>query len=136
MDYENGRMVYELEFFCGGSELEYEIDAKTGEIIKSRSETKGKAEQKQQEKQKKQEKQEKQTTPDNGEYIGEDAARSIALENAKVGSNSISGYKCRLEREDGRMVYEIDFKSGGLEYEYEIDAASGSILKQDKERDD
>ncbi len=130
MDYENGKMVYELEFCCNGSEMEYEIDAKTGEIIKSRSEEKNKAEQKQQKKQ------EKQSAPDNGEYIGEDAARSIALENAKVGSDSISGYKCRLERENGRMVYEIDFKSGGFEYEYEIDAVSGSVLKQDREKED
>ena len=34
------------------------------------------------------------------------------------------------------MVYEIDFKSGGFEYEYEIDAVSGSVLKQDREKED
>mgnify|MGYP001452906406 FL=1 len=34
------------------------------------------------------------------------------------------------------MVYEIAFKCGGFEYEYEIDALTGSIVKQDKELDD
>ena len=27
------------------------------------------------------------------------------------------------------MIYEIEFKAGNYEYEYEIDAASGSVLK-------
>ena len=33
------------------------------------------------------------------------------------------------------MVYEIDFKCNGFEYEYEIDAVSGAIVKQDKDID-
>ena len=40
-----------------------------------------------------------------------------------------------LEREDGRMVYTVEFKAGGYEYEVEIDALTGEILDYDVERD-
>ena len=41
-----------------------------------------------------------------------------------------------LDEEDGKLVYEVEFKSGGMEYDYEIDAANGTILQQEAERDD
>ena len=34
------------------------------------------------------------------------------------------------------MACEIDFRCGGFEYEYKIDAVSGAIVKQDKDIDD
>ena len=33
-DYEDGRMVYELEFYASGAEYEYDIDASTGAVVK------------------------------------------------------------------------------------------------------
>lgn len=41
-----------------------------------------------------------------------------------------------LDDEDGMLVYEVEFKSGNMEYDYEIDAASGTILKHEAERED
>ena len=41
-----------------------------------------------------------------------------------------------LDDEDGKLVYEIEFKSGNMEYDYEIDAVSGAILKHEAELDD
>ena len=41
-----------------------------------------------------------------------------------------------LDDEDGTLVYEIEFKSGNMEYDYEIDAASGTILKHEAELED
>ena len=32
-----------------------------------------------------------------------------------------------------RRVYEIEFKYGGYEYDYEIDAANGAIIKSEKD---
>ena len=69
-------------------------------------------------------------------YIGEAKAKSAALSHAGLDNGSITEYECKLDREDGRMVYEIDFKCNGFEYEYEIDAVSGAIVKQDKDIDD
>ena len=34
------------------------------------------------------------------------------------------------------MIYEIEFKAGNCEYEYEIDAVSGSVLKYEWDEDD
>ena len=47
----------------------------------------------------------------------------------------ISGYKCKLDYEDGVQVYDVEFKSGGYEYEYKIHAADGIVLKSEKDRD-
>ena len=69
-------------------------------------------------------------------YISEAKAKSAALSHAGLDSGSITEYECKLDREDGRMVYEIDFKCNGFEYEYQIDAVSGAIVKQDKDIDD
>ena len=41
-----------------------------------------------------------------------------------------------LDRDDGRLVYEIEFHVGRTEYDYEIDAASGTVLKADMDTDD
>ena len=38
-------------------------------------------------------------------------------------------------RQDGRAVYEIEFFSGGVEYECEVDASTGAILDYSSERE-
>jgi uncharacterized membrane protein YkoI len=40
-----------------------------------------------------------------------------------------------LDREDGVWVYEIEFEANGFEYDYDVEAATGKILKAKKERD-
>ena len=62
--------------------------------------------------------------------ISSDQAKNIALGHAGVGSAS----ELFVELDDGK--YEIEFKSGGYEYEYEINAANGAILEAKKEKDD
>ena len=36
--------------------------------------------------------------------------------------------KVELDYDDGRAEYEVEFRCNGIEYEYTIDAASGTIL--------
>lgn len=72
--------------------------------------------------------------PDDG-YIGRQAAIRTALGHAKFHESSVSWLKCELDREDGAMVYEIEFEKDGFEYEYDIDAKTGAIMKSRKERD-
>ena len=43
--------------------------------------------------------------------------------------------QCELDRENGIMVYEVEFESGLYDYEYDIDAATGKVLKSKKELD-
>ena len=68
--------------------------------------------------------------------IGYAKAKSIALNHAGVSENQAYDMDIELDDEDGKLVYEIEFKSGGMEYSYEINAATGAILKHETELDD
>ena len=68
--------------------------------------------------------------------IGHAKAKSIALNHAGVSENKAYDMEIELDDEDGRLIYEVEFKSGGMEYSYEINAATGAILKHEAEIDD
>lgn len=67
-----------------------------------------------------------------GGLIGEEAAKDAAF--AHAGVTAPTAVRCDLDWEDGRQVYEIEFWSGATEYEYEVDASTGSILKAELDR--
>ena len=67
------------------------------------------------------------------EDIGIDQAKTIALEDAGVNLGDITFTTAKVEKDDGRSVYEIDFYTADREYDYEIDAATGKILERDSE---
>ncbi len=69
-----------------------------------------------------------------GSYIGTDRAKTIALENAGVQEGDVVGLDVDLEQNEN--IYEVSFDALGYEYEYEIDAADGDILRQKRELDD
>jgi len=73
--------------------------------------------------------------PQNDGFIGRQAAIRAALAHAKFHESDVRRLKCELDREDGVMVYEVDFKKDGFEYDYDIDAKTGTIIKAKKERD-
>ena len=68
--------------------------------------------------------------------IGYAKAKSIALNHAGLRENQAYDMDIELDDEDGKLVYEVEFKSGNMEYDYEIDAASGAILKHEAELED
>ena len=76
------------------------------------------------------------TKPAAARDIGYAAAKAAALKHAGVAEGGIRELDMELDREDGALVYEIEFKAGGYEYEYTIDAATGKILAQERELDD
>ena len=67
-------------------------------------------------------------------YIGADAAAQAAMQAAGV--TEVQQIKTELDAEDGRMVYEVEFIAGDSEYEYDIDAATGEVVKAERERYD
>ena len=69
-------------------------------------------------------------------YITRDSARDIAINAAGVSLDNIRALEVELDADDGRLVYEVEFKSGANEYDYEIDARSGEIIKNHVEIDD
>lgn len=62
--------------------------------------------------------------------ISMEDAKSIALKDAGISGESVSYSAAKLDWDDGRQVYEVDFFSVGIEYEYEILASDGTILKK------
>ena len=103
-----------------GEEIEYKIDAYTGTILESKRETEDKASAAQ---------------PTASGDIGHAKAKSIALNHAGVSESKAYDMEIELDEEDGMLVYEVEFKSGGMEYSYEINAATGAIVKQEAEPD-
>lgn len=61
-------------------------------------------------------------------YIGTAKAKEIALKDAKVNEKDVKDFEADLDLEKGKMVYEVEFEVGGIEYDYELDAVSGKIL--------
>ena len=119
LDREDGIWVYEIDFYVNGAKYEYEVNASTGDILKYEQKNSDK----------------NSTVNPTGDYITEGRAKEVALNHAGVSEANIYQYECKLDYENGYMVYEIEFKSGGLEYEYEIEATTGNIVKWKSERD-
>ena len=114
LDWDDGRQVYEVEFYSGNKEYDYEIDAATGAIRDYDFDI------------------ESYTIPAAAsDLISEAKAKNIALDHAGVSSSKATFIQVKLDRDDGRQVYEVEFYSGNKEYDYEIDAATGSVLSYD-----
>ena len=112
-DFDHGRVEYEVEFWVGATEYEYKIDGSTGAVLE----------------------QEQKTHHSNGNSadVGEQTALNTALAHAGVSQDQVYDLEVQRDRDDGCLEYEIEFKTGGWEYEYTISAADGAIL--DYERD-
>lgn len=112
-DFDHGRVEYEVEFWVGATEYEYKIDGSTGAVLE----------------------QEQKTHHSNGNSadVGEQTALNTALAHAGVSQDQVYDLEVQRDRDDGCLEYEIEFKTGGWEYEYTISAADGTIL--DYERD-
>lgn len=147
LDYEDGRMVYDVEFAAGNTEYEFEIDALNGSVLKQETEPRdgqaqpgGTAPPTQDPAAAPDAQQPHSTPPPQSEagagYIGEAAAKAIALQQAGAAEDALREYHIKLDEEDGRPVYKLEFVYGSTEYECEIDALSGAILDWDTDTDD
>lgn len=66
-------------------------------------------------------------------YIGTDRAKEIAFEHAGFTAADVVGIRVEMDYERGVMVYEVDFYADAYEYDYDINAETGEIVKNDKE---
>ena len=46
-----------------------------------------------------------------------------------MAETSLTEKHVELDRDGNTMIYQVEFETRGQEYEYEIDAASGTVLK-------
>ena len=68
-------------------------------------------------------------------YIGVEAAKSAAFAHAGLEASQVTMGEVDFDYEDGRMVYELEFYANGAEYEYDIDASTGAVVKFSQEGD-
>lgn len=111
-DNDDGRAVYEVEFYSGNTEYDYEISAETGEILSYDSDIEGWA---------------AQSGNAEGSAVTLEQARELVLE--RVPGAAASDVQIEQERDDGRDIYEGEVYYDRTEYEFEIDASTGSFIK-------
>ena len=115
LDYEDGRQVYDIEWYVGGAKYDYEIAADTGEIISSAYEEKTMG------------------ADSKNVTVSEADAKKTALDRVS-GATDKYLYEWKLDYDDGRPEYEGKIIYGGTEYEFTIDAATGSVMEWDAEK--
>ena len=119
-DYDDGRMVYEVEFRVKGTEYDYEIDAQTGAVVKYKNEQNGANT--------------SGSSANTSSFIGESAAKAAALKHAGVSESSTKYCNAWLEYDDGRAeCYEVEFMAGNTRYEYKIALTSATVLESERE---
>ncbi len=67
--------------------------------------------------------------------ITADQAKAIALQKAGLSEADVTGMKVETDMEHGVKEYEVEFRQGKIEYSAEINAADGSIIKWEVDRD-
>lgn len=123
LDEDDGKMEYDVEFVSNYTEYDYDINAKSGEIRNfDRDGEHVSAPEFSQ--------------PSKDDMITYDDAKAAALVHAGVTEESVYDFDIELDKDDGVMKYEIEFKSGKYEYEYDINALDGAVIRYEKDTDD
>ena len=134
LDYEDGVAVYEVDFIVGRIEYEYEIHAASGRVLSHEKDVEDDLP--------------VHTPPADTdsaapnpnepqpERLTAAEAENAALKHAGVKRADARFERTELDEEEGRTVYEVSFRVGNTEYEYEIDAYSGKVLSHEKDIDD
>ena len=118
LDRDDGRLVYDVEFYTADyKEYDYEIDAVTGEVLDMDYDA---------------EHYQRPSTGSSDSYISKDKAISIALGYVS-GAGTGDVRTAKLDYDDGRAEYEVKIIYNSMEYEFEIDAATGKVLSWDKD---
>ena len=140
LDTEDGRQVYDIEFYSGNTEYDYEIDSISGEIVSSDMDIENYTIPAQTAAQPAATQAAPEATtaaqPKSNNAsgdIGIEKANEIAISHAGLSSGNVSFVKAKLDTEDGVKVYDIEFYSGNVEYDYEINAATGAIVSFDQD---
>lgn len=131
-DYDDGVRQYEVEFKVDKVEYDYVINAVTGSVIgyeKDYDDDYRKPANKETADSKP-----AQTSAAQAEVISAAKAKEIALKHAGVDASKASVIKAEYDVDDGKKVYEVEFRVDRVEYEYEINAVTGAVIKHEKDR--
>lgn len=144
-DSEDGKMVYEVELDGIYHEYEYDIDAISGAIIKAKKDPHRAPANPPVETQPPKpavttvpavtQQNPPATTPP-AELMTREEALAKALAHAGVAKENISDLSIDLDEDDGRVHFDIEFDTAKADYDYEVDAVSGAIIKAEKDLQD
>lgn len=129
-DWDDGRLEYEIEFWCGNIEYDYTIHGHTGAVLKcgidhheeynsghhSDPHHSG--------------------TSTAASDIGQAAAKAAALTHAGMSESQTTGMRVERDWDNGRLEYDVEFSAGRTEYEYTIDGVTGAVLEYEQDIDD
>ena len=73
------------------------------------------------------------TTPTQSTPITREQAEAIALEHAGFTADQVTRLRTEYEVDDGVPRYEVQFRQGRWEYDYEINADTGAIISYDRD---
>lgn len=126
LEVDDGVREYDIEFYTSAAEYSADISAADGtirswdvdEIRGAQSGGGGGA-----------------SAETSGDDIGLDRAKEIALERAGLSEADVTFTETNLDRDDGRLVYEIEFRQGRTEYSAEILASDGTVVSWDVDYD-
>lgn len=125
LDRDDGIPHWEVEFLCGDWEYDYDIHAQTGAILERGKDYEPKKQAATPEK--------PAATEPPAEEITAEKAKSIALAHAGLKADQVTRLRAEKDRDDGLWVFDVEFRHGGFEYEYEIHAQTGKILSFEKD---
>lgn len=125
-DYDDGVLVYDIEFCAGGQEHDYEIHGGTCAILSKSVEACD------------HDRHHDGTGNGNGygatgTAVDLEQAKGLCLTHAGCAADQVTFSKAKLDEDDGRAVYEIEFYCNGQEHEYKVDCATGAILEYECE---
>ena len=119
-DYENGKLVYEVEFVTndGGKvvEYDYEIEAATGSVVSY--------------------------DYDAENYVSAKGTTTVSVDEATAkqtvlnkvpGATAADIYEWKLDFDDGRWEYDGKIVYNQMEYDFTVDASSGAVTEWDVE---
>lgn len=112
---EDGQQEYDIEFYVGSTDYDYDIDAASGAILSKEAEQ------------------------DKHHDTGSQGNPAVSLEEAKttaldrVEGSSDSEIRIHLEEDDGKLIYEGSIWHENVEYEFHIDGQTGEVVKWEEE---
>lgn len=149
-EFDDGRFQYEVDFYNNGTEYEYLIQAKNGEIIARDIDGKGNGNNDMQdtgnqfsadENSSVQPQKDVENQPAaNGNSTAQsqkdslDEAKAAALRDSGLSESDVTFKKTELDHSHGTQVYDIEFYTSDTKYDYEIDASNGTVLEKNIEQ--
>ena len=118
-DRDDGRDIYEVDFYVQAEEFDYDIDIASGQILSRDYDI-----------------DEDFTHSGSGQsadgVISQEEAVKIVLD--RVQGATENDVRISLDQDDGRQIYEGEIYYNQTEYEFELNAQTGEVLEWSEER--